>query len=155
MCWAWRGSSGSPTARPARDGAYVAYPLDDLLGQLALESVRARCLVVGEDLGTVPEGLRERLAGGRVLSYRVLRFERDGAEFKPPDAYPALALACVSTHDLPTLAGWWSGEDIAERHSLGLIDDEGLARAREARAREKRHVVQSLNEHGFAVGARL
>ena len=89
---------------------------------LALESDRARCLVVGEDLGTVPAGFRERLAAADVLSYRVLWFERDGSGFAPPSRYPAKAVACVSTHDLPTVAGWWSGADIDEKRSLGLLD---------------------------------
>jgi len=91
------------------DGAYVRYPLEALLRVLATESVRARCLVVGEDLGTVPEGLRERLAAADVLSYRVLWFERQGSAFVAPERYPPKAAACVSTHDLPTIAGWWSG----------------------------------------------
>ena len=86
-------------------GAYVAYPLEDLLAVLALESERAKCLVIGEDLGTVPEGLRERLAEAGTLSYRVLPFERDEHGFKPPSAWPSAAWACVATHDLPPLAG--------------------------------------------------
>jgi glycogen operon protein len=101
---------------------------------LAAESVRARCLVVGEDLGTVQEGLRERLAAADVLSYRVLWFEREGPRFVAPGAYPALAAATVSTHDLPTIAGWWGGVDIAEKATLGLLDAGGR-RGRESRAR--------------------
>jgi glycogen debranching enzyme GlgX/4-alpha-glucanotransferase len=140
-----------PEGATAADGAYVQYPAGDLIGQIAIESQRARCLIVGEDLGTVPEGLRERLADAAMLSYRVLWFERDGAKFRPPQSCPELAMACVSTHDLPTLNGWWSGEDIKERRSLGLTDTEGFMHAMQARAQEKRDVVQSLNEQGFAV----
>ena len=77
-----RGPSG-------RDGAYLAFPFADLLGQLMLESVRAETAVVGEALGTVPEGLREELAAAQILSYRVMRFEREGEGFLPPDRYPA------------------------------------------------------------------
>jgi glycogen operon protein len=111
-----------PDGATGAEGAYVAYPLADMLGELALESVRANCFVVGEDLGTVPEGFRDRLAKANVLSYRVLWFERDGTGFIPPKHYPAQAVACVSTHDLPTLAGWRDGADITERAALGLLD---------------------------------
>ncbi len=118
-----------PEGARGRDGAYLHYPFEAMLGQLALESHRARCLVVGEDLGTVPEGMGEALQSAAVLSYRVLWFEqRDGA-FTPPEAWPARAAACVSTHDLPTLAGFWEGADIAERASLGLTGDAAAAMA--------------------------
>jgi glycogen operon protein len=133
-----------PDGATARDGASLSYPLDDLLGVLALESQRARCVVVGEDLGTVPEGLRERLAAADVLSYRVLWFERDAAEFRAPSHYPAKAAACVSTHDLPTIAGWWSGADIDEKMALGLVSRDAAGAAREARAADRRSVVAAL-----------
>ena len=81
-------------------------PLDALIAVTAIESHRHQCLVVGEDLGTVPEGLRERLSAAHILSYRVLWFEREGPGFKPADAYPAQALACLASHDLPTFMGW-------------------------------------------------
>ncbi|HEX5391948.1 MAG TPA: malto-oligosyltrehalose synthase [Rhodocyclaceae bacterium] len=111
-----------PAGASSADGAYVRYPLEDLLGILALESQRQRCMVVGEDLGTVPEQLRPTLAALGVLSYRPLYFERDGSNnFKPPGEYPRQALAVVSTHDLPTLRGFWQGRDIAERARLGLL----------------------------------
>ncbi len=139
-----------PEGAPAAAGAYVRYPLDDLLGVLALESDRARCVVVGEDLGTVPEGFRERLDAADVLSYRVLWFERDGARFKDPARYPAKAAACVSTHDLPTIAGWWNGTDIDENHALGLLGDEATARRRDGRTSEKRMLTAALEETGAA-----
>ena len=125
----------------ARDGAYVHYPLDDLLGLLALESERHRCMVVGEDLGTVPEELHTALAELGVLSYRLLMFERDASGyFVAPADYPAQALVAASTHDLPTLAGFWEGRDVVLREALRLFpsdrarQDEVVARA-EARAR--------------------
>ncbi len=108
-----------PDGACGADGTYVAYPFDDLLGQIALESHRAQALVIGEDLGTVPDGLREVLSAHDVLSYRVLLLEREGRGFKPKSSYPARAVACVSTHDLPTLAGWQTGADIVERTALG------------------------------------
>jgi len=99
----------------------MTYPLDALLGLLALESHRHRCLVVGEDLGTVPEGFRERLGEAGVLSYCPLYFERrsDG-QFRPPGEWQAQALAVVGTHDLPPLRAWWRGDDIDIRDRLGL-----------------------------------
>jgi (1->4)-alpha-D-glucan 1-alpha-D-glucosylmutase len=117
-----------PGGKPA-DGAYVHYPFQDLIGVLALESVRNRCLVIGEDLGTVPDAVRGALAPLGVLSYRLLLFEkeRDGG-FKAPGAYPAQALAAVSTHDLPTLRSLWIGHDLELRAKLGLYPSEALRR---------------------------
>jgi glycogen operon protein len=138
-----------PDGARGADGAYVAFPFDDLLAVLALESRRARCLVIGEDLGTVPEGFRERLWEAGALSYRVLPFERHGASFAPPGAWPRPATACVSTHDLPPLAGWWRGADIAERRDLGLMTpDEGEA-ARAARADDRRALLNALRAESF------
>jgi 4-alpha-glucanotransferase len=103
-------------------GAFVRYPADELLAIVALESQRARALVVGEDLGTVEEGVKDQLAAHRMLSYRLLWFEAD-----PPAGYPELALAAVTTHDLPTIAGLWSGADLRAQRQLGLRpNDEGL-----------------------------
>ena len=133
-----------PDGGRAVDGAYVTYPLDDLLGVLALESQRARCIVVGEDLGTVPEGLRERLAAADVLSYRVLWFERDAEGFRAPLRYPVKAAACVSTHDLPTIAGWWSGADIDEKASLGLLTRDAATAERAARAADRHSLALAL-----------
>lgn len=116
-----------PHGATARGGAYVHYPLADLLGILALESHRNQCLVIGEDLGTVPDEVRTALAALQVLSYRVFYFERDAhGEFKPPAAYPACALATFSTHDLPTLAGYWKGCDIQERAQCKLFPSEEI-----------------------------
>jgi glycogen operon protein len=138
-----------PDGAEGSDGAYVAFPLADLLTVLTLESARAKCLVIGEDLGTVPEGLRETLSAAGLLGYRVLPFERDGAALRPPAAYPRAALACVATHDLPPLAGWWDGVDIAERGALGLITDAEAEAARTDRAAEKRAILDALVQEGL------
>jgi glycogen operon protein len=137
-----------PEGAPALAGAYLAYPLDDLLGQLALESQRAHCLVVGEDLGTVPDGLREKLDAANVLSYRVLWFERWGEAFAPASAYPRKSVACASTHDLPTLAGWWSGADIAEKAALGLIGN--VAAEEDRRRADKQRLLKALEVENLA-----
>ena len=137
-------------ARPA-DGAYLSYPLDDLIGHIALESERAQCMVVGEDLGTVPDGFRDRLTSAKITGMRVLWFERKGVEFVPPASYPPTSVACVATHDLATLAGWWQGADIAERLALGLLT---LARAGEEiaeRREEKRALLRALAAAGLIV----
>ena len=139
-------------ARPA-DGAYLSYPLDDLVGHIALESQRARCMVVGEDLGTVAEGFRSRMARANILGMRVLWFERSGAGFSPPAGYPRLSVACVATHDLATLAGWWRGADIAELLALGL---RSLAQAGDeiaARRADKRGLVAALLAAGMIEAA--
>lgn len=116
-----------PPDTPATEGAYVHYPFDDLLGLVALESVRNECLVIGEDLGTVPEGFRERLFEAGVLSYHPLIFERypDG-QFRLPVDMPRQALIAASTHDLPTLAGFWCGIDLAVRTQLLLFPSDEL-----------------------------
>jgi 4-alpha-glucanotransferase len=111
-----------PVGQGPADGAYVQYPMEDMIGILALESQRQRCLVVGEDLGTVPEGFRERMTAANILSYRVLFFEQDAnGGFLPPEDYPELALAVIGSHDLPTLHGWWQGRDLEIKEELGLF----------------------------------
>jgi (1->4)-alpha-D-glucan 1-alpha-D-glucosylmutase len=143
-----------PAGRAPTDGSYVAYPFDDLLGVLKLESQRNRCLVVGEDLGTVPDGFRERCAAAGLLSYRVLYFERrDDGGFTAPADYPALALATASTHDLPTLSGWWHGSDLDQRVALGLYPSpETAARDRAARAEDRRRLADALAAQGLGDG---
>ncbi len=111
-----------PRGADARSGTYVTYPLDDLRAIVTLAGVRNDCVIIGEDLGTVPEGFRERMAESGVLSYRILFFERaaDG-RFLRPEEYPALALAASGTHDLPTIPAWLAGDDIPLRERFGLL----------------------------------
>jgi 4-alpha-glucanotransferase len=116
-----------PGARPA-DGAYVRYPFHDLLDLLALEAARAGAFVVGEDLGTVEDEVRDELMARDILSYRVLWFEEG-----PPPTFPQRALASVTTHDLPTMAGVWTGADLSHRQQLGHAaddEDDGWFRSR-------------------------
>ncbi len=108
-----------PHGAKADGGGYVHYPFEDLLAILATESRRQQCMVIGEDLGTVPEEMREALSKAGVLSYRPLLFER-GA---PPEAYPRDALVCLSTHDLPTWKGYWQDHDLHLRKKLNLTED--------------------------------
>jgi glycogen operon protein len=138
-----------PDGAGAIDGAYVTYPLDDLLAQVALQSQRARCLIVGEDLGTVPEGMSAALAANNILSYSVLWFERRDGRIRPPPEWRPLAAACVSTHDLPTLAGWWNGADIDEKQALGMLDGAAADHARAERATEKSALLVQLQDEGL------
>jgi len=127
-----------PAGKSAADGGFVQYPMEDLIGILALESHRHHCLVVGEDLGTVPDGFHERMADAYILSYRVLFFEQDGATgaFHPPHDYPRRALAVVGNHDLPTLRGWWRGRDLELKRRLGMSTDPAQCEA-QSRLRER------------------
>lgn len=141
-----------PAGARCAEGAYVHYPFEDLLGILALESVRSRCLIIGEDLGTVPEEVRRALARLRVLSFRPMLFQRepDGA-FSAPSEYPQDAVATVSTHDLPTLAGFWRGTDLAVRRDLGLFPDEARRAAEvAARARDREALLAALEREGLS-----
>lgn len=140
-----------PDGQTGSSGAYVRYPSHDLLGILALESVRHGALVVGEDLGTVPRGVPEVLERWGVLSSKVLLFERDRrGQFKPARSYPSLALATANTHDLPTISGFWGERDIDLRDAVGLLSgDEEIARARGERNRERSALVERLAADGI------
>nr|WP_255617856.1 4-alpha-glucanotransferase [Aurantimonas sp. VKM B-3413] len=130
-------------------GGYVRYPLGAMVDTVAEVSEANACLVVGEDLGTVPPGFRHVMETAQVMSYRVLYFERHReTEFLPPAAYPKLSLACVSTHDLATLAGWWDGADIALRFEAGTQDAAATERDRTDRRHDKRALVSALAEAG-------
>ena len=140
-----------PAGAAAADGAYVHYPFDELLAILRLESHRNRCAVIGEDLGTVPPQVRDKLAASGVLSYRLLFFERDAeGDFLPPARYPAQALVAASTHDLPTLAGWWQAADLALRAELGLFPDPGLQQEQaHERAGDRARLLLALEAEGL------
>ncbi|MGI8497285.1 MAG: 4-alpha-glucanotransferase, partial [Gemmatimonadaceae bacterium] len=144
-----------PEGMTGREGAYVRFPSSDLLGILALEATRHAAFVVGEDLGTVPAEVPPALAERNILSSRVLYFERDrgggGVAFAPARSYPELALATANTHDMTTLAGFWSGRDIELRHATTrgtASSDAELEVALAAREQEKRELVARLVEDG-------
>ncbi|MCI0410785.1 MAG: 4-alpha-glucanotransferase, partial [Acidobacteria bacterium] len=133
------------------DGTYVSYPFEDLLGILALESSRNRCLVVGEDLGTVPDEVRAALKPLGVLSYRLFYFEKTPeGDFKPPAEYPRQALVAVTTHDLPTLNGYWKGIDLDRRAELGLFPSEEMREHQVvARAQDRAWLLVALDREGL------
>jgi 4-alpha-glucanotransferase len=137
-------------ALPA-EGGYVRYPLDEMLAVTALESQRARCAVIGQDLGTVPEGLRERLSAERVLSMRLLYFERDDdGRFRGAETYPERAHVAIGTHDLPTFPAYWREDDIALRAALNLLPSpDSEAMLRQDRARMRAALLSHLRRLGL------
>jgi 4-alpha-glucanotransferase len=150
-----------PDGASARDGAYLRYPLDDLLRLIALESWRHQAIVIGEDLGTVPPGFRERLDEHGLAGIRVLWFERGGSKrgFTPPARWDRHAAATTTTHDLPTVAGWWRGADIAWRDRIGqtLPRADGrdpVALAQAERAAERALLWAAFQQAGVAAADR-
>ena len=132
----------------AAAGGYVAYPVRDLLSILALESQRNKCLVIGEDLGTVPPELRQMLAELGIFSYRLLYFEKtsDGS-FQAPEHYPKKALVAVTTHDLPTLTGYWQSRDLAIRSELNLFPNDHMRHQQLSdRAQDRRRLLVALQQ---------
>ena len=139
-----------PKGAGPQQGAYVEYPMEDLVGILALESHRNRCMVIGEDLGTVPDGFRERMAEADVLSYRLLLLERDEKAFLPAAEYPHLSLSAASSHDLPTLEGWWHQTDLDAKDRLNIFPSAKHAtEARQNRERDRKDLSDLLQQHGL------
>ncbi|MDE2605544.1 MAG: malto-oligosyltrehalose synthase [Burkholderiales bacterium] len=135
-------------------GTYVDYPLADLMAVLALESQRHQCMVIGEDLGNVAPRMREAMREGDLLSYRPLLFERDdGGGFRAPAHWQREALAVVSTHDLPTLRGFWRGEDLELASRLGVHPDAAAHEAQVlARAQDRARLLLALQREGLLPG---
>jgi 4-alpha-glucanotransferase len=146
-----------PSGMEAKAGAYVTYPVDDLLRLAALESHRQSCAVIGEDLGTVPTGFRETMRSANVLSYRVLIFERrQKGDFVPPAEYPPVAAASAATHDMATLKGFWLGRDLVWRTRLHLYPDASAAEAAAMeRSRDRRLLLDALVTEGLLATGRL
>jgi 4-alpha-glucanotransferase len=140
-----------PEGASPQEGAYLHYPFDDLKRLVALESWRHRAIVIGEDLGTVPPGFDQQLSDAGLLGIRVLLFQRDSEGFLHPKDWPDQAIATTTTHDLPTIAGWWKERDIDWRSALDLLEiGQTEAAARAARAREREVLWDALQKGGFA-----
>ncbi len=137
-----------PPQKTPMDGAYVRYNFDDLLGIVCLESQRNQCVVIGEDLGTVPDEVRSALQDAGVLSYRLFYFEKywqGDLSFKQPEDYPEQALVAVTTHDLATIASFWHENDIKIRMELDLYPNEGLREKQIAsREQDKNNLVRLI-----------
>lgn len=140
-------------ASPA-EGAYLRYPLAEMLDVVADVSQRRRAVVIGEDLGTVPDGFRAVLAARGLMGTRVLWFERDETGgFRAPEAWEDGITATTTTHDLPTTAGWWRGLDIAWRERLSLFGPgETAALAQETRAQDRTRLWTAFTRAGTATG---
>jgi len=137
-----------PAGRPATEGAYVRYPTSPMLRALADASRRKQCVVVAEDLGTVPQGFREQLERWRILRHHVLYFERDGEAFVGPDRYAAPALVAANTHDLAPLEGYWAGTDLELRMAGGTLDGSRIDDLRAERARDTAALRDALRREG-------
>lgn len=150
MFWIPQGGTG-------KDGVYVRTHVDEVLAVLALESVRRKVIVVGEDLGTVTPGIRKKLDAAGLLSYRLLLFEReDGSAFTQPSAYPEQALVAATTHDLPTLKGFWVGRDIVVKEKGGLYPGpEDIAQDWQRRAEDRQRLWEALRSEGICPAEHL
>ncbi len=139
-----------PAGMEAAQGTYVRDNAADLMGILALESERNQNVVIGEDLGTVTDEIRDMLARYRILSYRVFYFERNREGwFKRSYEYPRQALVASSTHDLATLTGFWTYRDIEARRAAGLADENGYWQQRRDRDIEKQRMLDVLHQEGL------
>lgn len=140
-----------PAGASAAEGTYLNYRFEEMLGILALESHRNRCMIVGEDLGTVPEGFRSRLAAARIFGCRLLYFEREpSGEFRQPEAYDRDVVASTGTHDVAPLAGYWAGTDLEVRRQLGFFSDDYPAEAAyHDRGVDRKRLTGLLVNRGF------
>ena len=136
-----------PIGMGSKQGAYLRMPMDDFMRLVALESQRHQAVIVGEDLGTLPEGFYDRLIGGGIAGLRVMWFERHFSHFNAPADWTRKAVAMTTTHDLPTVAGWWQGTDIAWRDALGMEGDDA-----QKREEDRANLWSAFCESGAARG---
>ncbi|HBP86881.1 MAG TPA: 4-alpha-glucanotransferase [Nitrospirales bacterium] len=144
MFWVPQGGTG-------KDGVYVRTYVDEILAVLALESVRRKVMVVGEDLGAVTSAIRQKLDEAGLLSYRLLLFEREaGGAMTPPHAFPEQALVAATTHDLPTLSGYWDGRDMLIKQEGGLYPrKEDFDQDRRLRAEDRQRIWEALHRENL------
>jgi len=143
-----------PAGAPPGDGVYLSYPFTDLLRLVALESVFHRAIVIGEDLGTVPRGFHAQIAAAGILGMRVLWFERGGdGSFVPNERWEPQAAALTTTHDLPTVAGWWCGRDLEWSTKLKRKTRlESAGAERRARKKDRKQLWSAFVNAGCGVG---
>lgn len=142
-----------PEGATAAEGTYARYPLADMLRALGDASRKNRTVIIGEDLGNVPPGFQAVMAACNILSYRIFFFERTEDDFIPPADYPREALACLSTHDLPTFRGWWRGDDVALRKRFGFISADAALEQDDSRRAERADLLADLVAAGLLSAA--
>lgn len=132
----------------ADEGVYITFPLADILRVIALESRRNHCLVIGEDLGNVPDGFTQTMQDAGLLSFKVLFFERwQSGLFKRPEEFPVQSMVTVSTHDTATLTGWWQGRDLQWRQTLNLYPNEEAAQEeKNSRNGDRQMLIAALDD---------
>lgn len=137
----------APSMR-ADEGIYISFPWHDILRIIALESRRNQCVVIGEDLGNVPDGFSETIQNAGLLSFKVLFFERwESGLYKRPENFPSQSIVTIATHDTATLSGWWQGRDLEWRQQLNLYPSQAAAEAEHnARAGERQNLIAALND---------
>lgn len=142
-----------PKGDSAVNGAYIRYPVDDLIAILALESQRHQCLIIGEDLGTVPKEIVSKLKNAGILSYKIFYFEFDEhGQSRDLQHYPYQAMTTLSTHDLPTINGYWRGYDFELGEKFGVYPNaEILAILKQERVNAKAKILKRLKQHNVTI----
>ena len=145
LCRLWWVLNG----KTADFGAYVHYDAEVMFAILALESRRNRCVIIGEDLGTVPDEARHLLNRYQVFSYKVMYFSKGWNGFQLPEEYPEQAITVISTHDVAPLAGYWTGKDLDTMFKLGTLPDAAAFQtALDEREHDKADLLDKLKETG-------
>lgn len=140
MWWVAHGES-------AKDGIYVRYPLEDMLSILALESQRHQCLIIAEALGTVPDGILESLEQKGILAYNIFYFEKEGNHYKPLESYPYQAMTTLSTHDLPTIQGYWKNYDFTLGEKYNIYPSKAVLRSlKDTRAYDRLNIRTAVEK---------
>ncbi len=140
-----------PPGLNADAGGYVLYPFEEMLGLLCLESQLNHCVIIGEDLGVVPDNFREAIGNAKLFSNKVFYFEKEGnGEFRHPRHYDPNALAMVNNHDVPTLVSWWNGTDLSLRYELDMLE-QGVSYEQvcDGRNFEKQSLLRMLKNEGL------
>lgn len=142
-----------PEGASPSEGTHLRFPFADLVLALSDLSRKHQAVIIGEDLGFVPKGFRQAMAEANILSYRILYFEQTARGFKGTSRYPQVALACLSTHDLPVLAAWWRGEDVEWRRRFGMVDEERSVADAARRGRERAAMLAAFRRAGTLRGS--
>lgn len=138
-----------PEGKTAQDGAYVHYPFDELMAILTIESVRNQCLIIGEDLGTVPDEVRSKLKEFQIFSYFVLYFAQRDMQFPHRSAYPKNAYATIGTHDVPSLQSFWHCRDLELFEQLNILRGEAIKQKYDQRMLDKQALINSLHRDHY------